>query len=328
MKIFPSEHPLPPVDYVVKVSGVAVVTFFLMACGGGGGGGVSADSGDSANGGADNGSNLSLADIERYLLSNNTVSTDSLEGVWLLAQERDANFSSSDTRVSTTESGARTLMRTDLISVLFNGGYVQLYYCSNLSQLMFESRLVGNSQFSFNGDDYFFPGRGSYQASVVGNGSVIEFSPTTYQSNSGGSVQSSSETGNVLLKAYKLRAGFANATAGEWQRSNTNESIVCGSYSETTNDGQRTIAGVTSDFSDRTTRLSFRTTNTTVSLTEFLENNVFSHLNISEVTTSTTVQTENDQSAYSFVTLNPLEYEGEYTIDGQSTASFSIDLRQ
>lgn len=322
MKLPASAYRSPP-----KVFLTALVTFHLIACGGGGGS-AGAGAGEPSNGSSDNGSNLSLAEIERYLLSNNSVNTDSLVGVWLLAQERDANYSSNDTRISASESGTRKMMRTDLISILFNGGYVQVYYCSNASQLMFESRLVSNSQFSFGGDDYFFPGRDNYQASVGGNGSVIEFSPTAYESNSGGSVQSSSETGNVLIKAYKLRANFANATAGDWQRGNTSESIVCGSYSETTQIGQRTVNGVTNDFSDRTTRLSFRTNTTTVSLTEFLQDNVFSHLNISEVTTSTTVQTENEHSAYSFVTLNPLQYEGEYTIDGQSTASFSIDLRQ
>lgn len=321
MKLSPSAYRSPP-----KVCVTTLVTFLLMACGGGGGG--SAGAGEPSNGNTDNANNLSLAEIERYLLSNNTVNTESLVGVWLLAQERDASYSSNDTRISTSESGTRKMMRTDLVSILINGGYVQVYYCSNASQLMFESRLVNNSQFSFDGDDYFFPGRDTYQASVVGNGSIIEFSPTSYESSSSGSVQSNSETGNVLIKAYKLRANFANATAGDWQRGNISESIVCGSYSETTQTGQKTVSGFTNGFSERTTRLSFRTNATTVSLTEFLQDDEFSHLNISEVTTSTTVQTENEQSAYSFVTLNPLQYEGEYTIDGQSTASFSIDLRQ
>lgn len=320
MTIFTSEH-----RSLTNVCVAATTTFLLMACGGGGG---SQNAESQPNVDTGSGSNLSLADIESYLLSNNTVNTDTLEGVWLLAQERDADYSSSDARVSTSESGTRKVMRTDLISMRFNGGYVQFHYCSNLSQLIFESLLINNSQFSFTGDDFFFPGRGTFQAGVVGNGSVIEISPSSYTSNTSSTGQNNSETGNVLIKAYKLRAGFANATAGVWQRENTSESIVCGTYIETTNDGQRTVSGVTSGFSDRTTRLSFRTNNTTVSLTEFLMGNIFSHLNISEVTDSTTVQTEGNQSAYSFVTLNPLQYEGEYTIDGLSTASFSIDLRQ
>ncbi len=269
-----------------------------------------------------NTSHLNLNGIESTLQTSQ-VDTAQLDGVWLLAQEQNYQFSDSDT--NSLSSGTTHLLRTDIVSLQKNNGILQFYYCSNLQQLMFETVVIDNSYFRLQGDGYYFPSNETYTGTITGNGAIIEFSPSQFSHTSNTGSHSRTESGQTNIKAYKLRDGFENDSIGSWRRTDTSELINCGTYEEKQTRGSYTDDPNT-QVSIEEKRVSFKTEHIIVNMSERFSDGLFSRMLITETNENSVSTTEHSSGSYQFTTSTPLIYEGEYTIEGMETARFTIDL--
>lgn len=302
-----------------------LLTYLTCIAAAGCGGGASSTSSSSSGGS----SNISLTNIESNLNITTSLNGQSPNGVWLLAQERSFNYTVGNTDNSFSDNGQTQLSRTDILTLQEDGSVLKLYYCADRSKLAFEAFSSNSSQFEFTGDGYYFPSKEVYSGIFVGDGTVIEFSPSSFNNDSTSGGTTTSTQGSVVVKAYKLRDGFDSSSIGSWQKEQLNEAIKCGTYIESKSSGTQIDSGTASEYSTSTKQLSLSTGTTLINLTESFLDNQFSSIQITENRGSNITLNEENQASYNFTTLSPLEYEGSYTMsEGGESANFSIDLTQ
>lgn len=298
-----------------------LICTIVSGCGGG------ASSGGSTSGGS--GNNINLGDIESNLNITTTLDGQSPNGVWLLAQERSFSYTSNNAGTSFSDTGTTQLTRTDILTLEEDGSLLKLYYCADRSKLAFEASTINNSQFELTGDGYYFPSKELYTGIFVGDGTVIQFSPSSFSSENASGGTTTSSQGSAVIKAYKLRDGFDSSSIGLWQKDQLSESIRCGTYSESESSGIQIDSGTSTEYSTSKKQLSLSTGTTLINLAETFLNDQFSSIQITENRGANVTLNEANQASYSFKTISPLEYQGSYSMnqDGDS-ANFNLDLTQ